>query len=227
MTACAEHRGFLVAIADGQTAGVPAATQEHVGDCPDCGGEIELHRAAAARLRQALEGPASAPSRGRRRYRTGLAALGTVAAVVIAAAGLLAFNLSGPDPVLAAAQMSQQPAQFTSSDGKQIGAWCVKASGRPMPEMDLSPLQPVGARMDHQAGTGIITVYYVSPEGQPLTVSWLNASTAPVAGRSVSSRVVGGRLILVANSAHGTAVIAGAVPPSLLWTTAATVEDGS
>ena len=224
MTACAEHRPFLGAIADGEFAAVPPNTLEHVRGCPDCAHEVGLQRSVASRLRQAIAAPSPAADVTRRRTATAAAAV--VAAAVVVAVGALALNLTRPDPVLAAAQASQQPAQFRSSDAKAIAAWCAQESGRPMPEMELPPLQPVGARMDHQAGTGIVTVYYVSPEGQPLTVSWLDASAAPAADRTVSSRVAGGRIVLVAHSPHGTAVISGQAPASLLWTTAAQVEDG-
>lgn len=227
MTACAEHRAFLAAIADGEVSAVPAATLEHLRDCPGCAHELELQRVLGSKLQEALAEPAAESVRGITRRRIGAAAAALAAALVLAVAGALAFNLTRPDPVLAAATVSQQPAQLTSGDGSQIGAWCMRESGRPMPEMDLPPLEPVGARMDHQAGAGIVTVYYVSPEGQPVTVSWLDATTAPATSRAVSSRVVAGRLVLVAHSPHGTAVISGQAPASLLWSTAAEVEDGS
>ena len=227
MSACAEHRRFLVAIADGEAAAVPAGTLEHIRDCPDCAGELDLHRAAAVRLRQALQLPAAQPAPKRRAGRAGLAAGGAIAAALLAAAGIFALNVSRPDPVLAAARAGQQPAQFQSSDAGQIGTWCAEESGRPMPEMDLPPLRPVGARMDHQAGAGIVTVYYVSPDGRPLTIGWLDASVAPAGGRSVTSRLVDGRLVLVALSARGTAVISGQGPASLLWSTAAAVEEST
>lgn len=227
MTACAEHRPFLGAIADGETAAVSAATLDHVRSCPDCGHEVDLQRAVASRLRQAAETPAVEREPKIRRRRVGVAVAGALVAAILAAGGAFALNLSRPDPVLAAAQVSQQPAQFTSSDGTEIGAWCVRESGRPMPEMELPPLQPVGARMDRQAGAGIVTVYYLSQGGEALTVSWLDDTAAPTAGRTVSSRMIGGRLVLVAHSPHGTAVIRGQAPPSLLWSTAAKVEDGT
>ena len=227
MTACAEHRRFLGAIADGETAVVPPATLHHVHSCPDCAHEVDLQRAVASRLRQAAETPAveHEPKIGHR--RVGVAVAGVLVAAILAVGGAFALNLGRPDPVLAAAQVSQQPAQFTSSDGNQIGAWCVQESGRPMPEMELPPLQPVGARMDRQAGAGIVTVYYLSPGGEPLTVSWLDDTAAPTVSRTVSSRMIGGRLVLVARSSHGTAVISGQAPSSLLWSTAAQVEDGT
>ncbi len=225
MTACAEHRPFLGAIADGELAAAPAETIEHVRGCPDCTREVDLQRAVASRLREAHAAPA-APVAGTRR-RAGIAAAALAVLAVVTVAGAFAFTFGRPDPVLAGAQASQQPAQFTSSDGRQIGAWCERESGRPMPAMDLPPLHPVGARMDRQAGLGIVTVYYLSPDGHPLTVSWLDASTAPTGDRAVSSRVIGGRLVLIAHSPHGTAVITGQAPASLLWSTAAEVEDGT
>lgn len=227
MTACAEHRAFLAAIADGEVSAVPTATLDHLRSCPECAHELELQRVLGSKLQEALEGPAAEPVRGITRGRAGAAVASLAAVMVLAAGGVVAFNLTRPDPVLAAARASQQPAQFSSGDGSQIGAWCVQESGRPMPEMDLPPLEPVGARMDRQAGAGIVTVYYVSPEGQPVTVSWLDATTAPATSRTVSSRLVAGRLVLVARSPHGTAVISGQSPASLLWSTAAEVEDGS
>lgn len=227
MTACGEHRPYLGAIADGETAAVPTATLDHVRACADCTHEVDLQQAVAGRLRQAAEVPTGEFQPRIARRRVGVAAAALAMAVVLAAAAAFAFDVTRPDPVLAAAQVSQRSAQFTSGDGTQIGAWCVRESGRPMPEMELPPLEPVGARMDREAGAGIVTVYYVSPVGEALTVSWLDASAAPTASRAVSSRMIGGRLVLVARSPHGTAVISGQAPSSLLWATAAKVEDGT
>lgn len=146
---------------------------------------------------------------------------------LIASAAVFAFLVSRPDPVLAAAAAAEQPPQFQSGDGARIDAWCEQASGRSMPELDLAPLSPVGARIDHRAGSGIVTVFYLTPDGRPVEVSWLDSSQMPAAKRSVTARAINGRLVLFTVSPHGTAVISGSAPARVLWQAAAQIEDGT
>ena len=110
MTACAPHRQFLAAIADGETALVPPATLEHVKDCAECAEEIRTHQLVTSRLRQATALPEeAAPERRRislvpRRLVTVAAAV--AAAVVIAGTGFGLYALSRPDPVQGADRKS-------------------------------------------------------------------------------------------------------------------------
>jgi hypothetical protein len=96
-----------------------------------------------------------------------------------------------------------------------------------MPEVDLEPLSPVGARMDRAAGTGVVTVFYLTPEGRTVDVSWLDSSPVPPPNRSVTPRQVNGHLVLITLSPHGTVVISGGAPVSVLWQTAARIEDAT
>jgi hypothetical protein len=228
MTGCTEHRPYLAAVADGELDQVPAATVEHLHECPDCRREVELHRALGSKLRAAA-GAAERASPRQGRFGRRLAMRAAVAALVavFASAAAFAFVIGRTDPVLAAAAAAGQPPQFQSRNGAQIGTWCEKASGRSMPEVDLAPLTPVGARMDRSVGTGIVTIFYLTPEGLPVEVSWLDSSQAPAPKRSVTAREVNGHLVLITVSPHGTVVISGGAPVSVLWQTAARIQDGT
>src|SRR5215472_12652028 len=176
MSSCAPHREFLAAIADGETELVPAATLAHVETCPDCAREIRAHRLLASRLRQASPQLAEpVPAR-----RVGVVTAGRVrgiaaaaATLLVTAAGLGWFYLSHPDPVQAAVNASSQPVQFQSTDPSAVEQWCLKASGRNLPAVELDGMQITGARMDRVASTDIVTVVYLAPSGARVTVSWL------------------------------------------------------
>ena len=159
MTACAPHREFLAAVADGETALVPAATLDHVKGCADCAREIRAHQLLTSRLAQANDLEAEvAPRRQRISLPVGrLRAIvaGVAAATLVAAGGSTWFMLSRPDPVLAAVNASSQPLQIESNDPAQVGQWCLNASGRTLPAIRLNGMQVVGARMDRIASTGI------------------------------------------------------------------------
>jgi hypothetical protein len=228
MIGCVEHRPYLAAVADGELEHVPVAALEHLRECPDCREEVELHRALGAKVQAATTGrePAEVRQRGLSR-RAAMRAAGAALAVLLASGAAFAFLVSRPDPVLAAAAAAGRPPQFQSRDGAKIGSWCEQASGRPMPEVDLAPLSPVGARMDSSAGTGIVTVFYLTPEGRPVEVSWLDYSQMPAPKRSVTARQVNGHLVLITVSQHGTVVISGGAPLSVLWQAAAQIEDGN
>jgi len=113
LNACATHRGFLAAIADGETALVPADTVEHVNHCADCMREVRAHQLLASKLRQASEHLEEAePTRrpiplARPRFRVVAASI--AAAIVLGATGVGWVALSRPDPVLAAVNASSQP----------------------------------------------------------------------------------------------------------------------
>ncbi len=225
MNACTPHREFLAAIADGETALVPTGTLDHVENCADCTREVRAHQMLASRLRQASEHPEEA-DRSRRpiplaRGRFRVIAAGMAGAILLSAAGVGWFALSRPDPVQAAVNASSQPLQIESSDPSQVGQWCLQASGRALPTIQLDGMQVTGARMDRAASTDIVTVVYTAPSGARVTVSWLEGQ--PRAGSGVEDRNISGRELLVVHSAVGTAVITGSSTDAM-WQMAAAIE---
>lgn len=225
MSACADHREFLAAIADGETALVPTATLEHVKGCADCTREIRAHQLLSSGLRQATEQlEVAAPGRrviARLPGRAGLIAAGVAGAILAASAGVGWSVLSRPDPVQAAVNASSQPLQIESNDPSQVGHWCLQASGRTVPAIQLDGMQVVGARMDRAASTDIVTVVYTAPSGDRITVSWLEGQ-AP-SGAGVEDRNMSGHQLLIVHSAVGTAVIMGS-SADVMWQTAAAIE---
>ncbi len=228
MSACTTHREYLAAIADGETALVPATTLDHVSHCADCTDEVRAHRALTSKLRQANEHMEEAePSRRpitMARGRLRAIAAGIAAVILLGVAGIGWANLSRPDPVLAAVNASSQPLQIESSDPSQVGQWCLQASGRTLPAIQLDGMQVMGARMDRAASTDIVTVVYAAPSGARVTVSWLEGG-AP-AGSGVEDRNISGRELLIVHSAVGTAVVTGSSPDAM-WQTAAAIESSA
>jgi len=224
LKACTTHREFLAAIADGETALVPAATLDHVNHCNDCTREVRAYQVLASRLRQASEHTNEAePSRRPiplARGRLRVIAAG-IAIAILLGAGVGWFALSRPDPVLAAVDASSQPLQVESNDASQVGQWCLQASGRTLPTIQLDGMQVRGARMDRAASTDIVTVLYTAPSGARVTVGWLEGQSPT--GSGVEDRNISGRELLVVHSAVGTAVITGSSPDAM-WQTAAAIE---
>jgi len=224
LKACTTHREFLAAIADGETALVPAATLDHVKHCNDCTREVRAHQLLASRLREASEHQEEAePSRRPIPLARGhlrVIAAG-IAGAILLGAGVGWFALSRPDPVLAAVNASSQPLQIESSDPSQVGQWCLQASGRTLPAIQLDGMRVTGARMDRAASTDIVTVVYTAPSGARVTVSWLEGQ--PSAGSGVEERNISGRELLVVHSGVGTAVITGSSADAM-WQTAAAIE---
>ncbi len=228
MSACADHREFLAAIADGETALVPTATLEHVKSCVDCTREIRAHQLLGSRLRQATErSREAAPGQraiARLPGRAGLIAAGVAGTLLVASAGVGWSVLSRPDPVQAAVNASSQPLQIESSDPSQVGHWCLQASGRTVPAIQLDGMQVVGARMDRAGSTDIVTVVYVAPSGGRVVVSWLEGQA--LSGAGVEDRNMSGHQLLIVHSAVGTAVITGSSADAM-WQTAAAIESTS
>ena len=228
MNACTTHREFLAAIADGETALVPVGTLDHVKHCADCTREVRAHQLLASRLRQASEHLEEAEPTWRpirlARGRLRVIAACIAGAIVLGAAGVGWLALSRPDPVLAAVNASSQPLQIESSDPSQVSQWCLKASGRTLPAIQLDGMQVAGARMDRAASTDIVTVVYTAPSGARVTVGWLEGQ-AP-AGAGVEDRNVSGHELLIVHSAVGTAVITGSSADAM-WQTAAAIESTS
>jgi len=228
LNACTTHREFLAAIADGETALVPVGTLDHVKHCADCTSEVRAHQLLASRLRQASEHLEEAEPTRRpiplARGRLRVIAACIAGAIVLGAAGVGWLALSRPDPVLAAVNASSQPLQIESSDPSQVSQWCLKASGRTLPAIQLDGMQVAGARMDRAASTDIVTVVYTAPSGARVTVGWLEGQ-AP-AGAGVEDRNVSGHELLIVHSAVGTAVITGSSADAM-WQTAAAIESTS
>jgi hypothetical protein len=225
VTSCALHREYLAAIADGEAAMVPAATVEHVKGCAECRREIQAHQLLTSKLRQATMLPEeSAPERRRissvPKRLVGIAAA-VAAVVVVAGAGFGLYSLSRPDPVQAALSASSEPIQFNSTDPSQVSQWCLNASGRELPAIQLDGMQVVGARMDRVASTDIVTVVYTAPSGARVTVSWLEGQ-APT-GSGIEDRYLSGHQLLVVHSVVGTAVVTGSSTDAM-WQTAAAIE---
>jgi hypothetical protein len=225
MSACAPHREFLAAVADGETELVPRPTLDHVKHCADCTREVRAHQLLTSRLRKASEHLEEAAPRQRTipaiPGRLRVIAAGVAAAILVAAAGAGWLVLSRPDPVEAAVNASSQPLQIESSDPSQVGQWCLKASGRTLPAIQLDGMQVAGARMDRAASTDIVTVVYTAPSGARVTVSWLEGQ-AP-AGSGVEDRTVSGHQLLIVHSAVGTAVVTGSSSDAM-WQAAAAIE---
>lgn len=225
MSPCASHREFLGAFADGETALVPAATLDHVRSCADCAREILTYQMLTARLREAshrleLGAPTRQPVPAVPARLRAIAA-GVAVAILVAAAGASWFILARPDPVQAAVTASSQPLQIESTDPFQVGQWCLQASGRALPEIQLDGMQVVGARMDRVGSTDIVTVVYFAASGARIGVSWLEGQAPP--GSGVEKRSISGHEVLVVHSAVGTAVITGSSPDAM-WQVAAAIE---
>ena len=228
MSACATHREYLAAVADGEAALVPKDTLDHVRSCPDCAREIQAHQLLSSRLRQAgdlLDGAATERRRvpvtwGRRKTIVA----GVAVAILVGAAGVGWSVYSRPDPLLAAVNAASQPLQIESNDPAQVGQWCLNASGRTVPAIQLDGMQVVGARMDRTASIDIVTVVYVAPSGARVAVSWLEGQAPP--GSGVDDRSISGHELLVVHSSVGTAVITGSSAQAM-WETAAAIESAA
>jgi hypothetical protein len=225
---CTPHREFLAAVADGETALVPAATLEHIGTCIDCRREIRAHEMLASKLRQAGEQLVDGAPKRRRiglaPARLRLIAAGVAVAILGGAAGVGWFVISRPDPVQAAMDASSQPVQIQSNDPARVAQWCLQASGRNLPAIELDGMQVVGARMDRVSSTDIVTVAYTAPSGERITVSWLEGQVPSGSGVEDTSR--SGHELLVVHSQVGTAVIIGSSSDSM-WQAAAAIESAA
>ena len=229
MDACAPHREFLAAVADGETGLVPVATLDHVGTCADCRREVRAHQLLSSRLRQAGEQLQKAePKRGRvvglAPARLRMVAVGIFAVILAGAAGAGWFVLSRPDPVQAAVDASAQPLQIESNDPARVAQWCSQASGRNLPAIQLDGMQIVGARMDRVPSTDIVTVVYAAPSGARIAVSWLEGQVPPGSGVEDTQR--SGHELLIVHSGAGTAVIVGSSRDAM-WQTAAAIESAA
>lgn len=224
MIACAPHREYLGALADGEMDLVPAGTIDHVQSCADCSMEVQNHRLLSHKLREASEQLGGATTRTSpvafRSRMIGLAAV-SAAAVMLAVGAAGWFALSRPDPVQAAVTASTQSLQLQSTDPGRVQAWCVQTSGRSLPVVQVDGMTMVGARMDRVPSTDIVTVAYMSPSGAEVTVSWLEGQ-AP-GGSGVEEKDISGRHVLLVHAPRGTAVIGGS-SNGAMWEVAAALE---
>ncbi len=146
-------------------------------------------------------------------------------AAALASAGLAGSGLiAGEDRVAAATAVAAQPPQYRSADGSSVGSWCQRIAGRPMPEVELSDLSVVVARMDSRAGAQIVTVTYRTDQGGRVSVSWLDARAVAPGSTAVQARTVSSRTVLVVSSRSGQAVVSGDVPIARLWSAAGEIE---
>jgi hypothetical protein len=228
LTACAPHREYLAAVAAGETQLVPAATLDHVKDCADCASDIRAHQLLTSKLRLAADALLEAPPTRRPLAaiagRLRVIALGAAVAILVAGVGVGWSVLSRPDPVQAAVTASSQPLQIQSTDASQVSLWCLQASGRTLPAIQLDGMQVLGARMDRMASTDIVTVVYSAPSGARITVSWLEGQVP--AGSGVEDLNVSGHQLLVVHAAVGTAVVTGS-SPGAMWQIAAAIESAT
>ena len=225
MGACAAHREYLAAVADGETDLVPLATLEHVKTCADCKREIHAHQVLTSRLKQATDGlvetPSSRPFTAPALSRFRIVAAAAAAVILVSAGGVAWFVFSRPDPVLAAVNASSQPLQIQSSDQARVAQWCLQASGKSLPIIQLDGMQVVGARMDRIVSTDIVTVVYSAASGDRVAVSWLEGQVPP--GSGVEDKKMSGRELLIVHASVGTAVIT-ASSNDAMWQTAAAIE---
>ena len=217
---CAEHGGYLAAMADGELGLVPASTVAHVRVCGSCQSELRTQSLLTARLREAVAPLPAPPTPGpRSRWAAAAAAAVLVAAM---AAGLATWRgIGDQDQALAAASAAQAPPQFRSADRIAIANWCERRSDRPIPVVAAPDLTPLGARTDQVAGSRVVTVAYRTGAGSHVTVSWLDTSPRQP---SVEARSDSGRRVLLVRSPAGTAVVAGDAPASTLWSVAARLQ---
>lgn len=225
MANCSPHRQFLAAIADGETDLVPPATLDHVRSCSDCTREIRSHQVLASHLREASELLREPLPAGRSisfpPRRIGVIAASIAGVILVAGTGVGWFVLSHPDPAEAAITASSQPMQIESTNVMQVGQWCLRASGRTLPAIELDGMDVVGARMDRVASTNIVTVTYTAPSGARVAVSWLEGAVP--SGSGVEARKMSGRELLIVHAAVGTAVITGSSVDAM-WQMAAAIE---
>lgn len=227
MGACAIHREYLAAVADGETDLVPLATLEHVKTCGDCAREIQAHHVLTSKLRESdgladtsSSRPVTAPTSSHVRVIAAAAA----ALVLLSGVGVAWFEFSRPDPVQAAVNASAQPLQIESRDPDRVAQWCLQASGKKLPTIQLDGMSMVGARMDTAGSTGIVTVVYSAPSGDRITVSWLEGQIPGGAG--VEDKTMSGRELLIVHASVGTAVIT-ASSSDAMWQAAAAIESAS
>lgn len=226
MTDCSAHRAYLGAVADGETQLVPQATVDHLETCLDCNREVSAHSLLNNKLRRGLARQSAAePSIDAPRRSWPKTAAAAVAVFVVVAGAVGAWRaVSGEDRVVAAAAVAGEAPQFRSTDSARIGTWCQQASRRSMADIRLDSLQPTGARMDHRAGTDIVTVQYRTAQGDQVDVAWLDATHTASNRARIEARSVGGRFVLLVTSPSGTAVVSGLAPATLLWQAAAAIE---
>jgi hypothetical protein len=153
------------------------------------------------------------------------AAVMSAVLVLTAVAGAFGWRtFQGQDQVAAAVNVADQPFQLRSTDSAAIQTWCEREAERPVPVISSSSMAPIGARMDHSGGSEIITVTYVTAQDRMIRVSWLDAQLISPSARSVETRSVSGRVVLLVRSGAGTVIVSGDAPNDSLWDTAAGIQ---
>jgi hypothetical protein len=227
--ACAAHRPYLAAIADGEFRLVPDATREHVAECATCGAEVATLALVGEKLRVAIGNPVDLARSSRRRLHRPRVWLAAAAAALMLVGGITAWRLTqtSSDPIAVALAASVRPTMFASNDPNAIAGWCSRAWHSRPPAVWIPSLTPVGARWDSSDGTKVLTVFYVTQSGHRVNVGWLEASMAAAETASVQSKTASGVTTLELTTRGGEAVISGPAPRSVLWTTASYLASAS
>lgn len=227
---CREHRPYVSAFADGEIELVPERSRAHLAECPDCAEEMAAHGLLGEKLRMAFAEVPQARARGRRvralprRWMRVGALVAAAAAVAGAATTGWLLTHQPADAIRFAVVAARQAPALQSSDAAVIARWCAQRSERPQPIVQLPSLTPVGARMDREQGTSVVTIFYDAGQGRHVAVAWLDATVAGADDLHVQSRSVDGATVLVMRTHDGSAVISGDAAPTLLWRTAGAVE---
>jgi hypothetical protein len=231
---CANHRGYLGAIADRELELVPAESLEHVQECPDCRRELSTHRLLGERLVQAGEPEArgqvaGAHPTGRRHARLRLSATVAALLLVLAAGGFGAARLvqQASDPTAASVSWAGAGPQLRSTDYGQIRVWCERSSGHALPYATPASLQPVGARMDRWGDQDLPTIFFETAAGEDVTVTWIGISAPSPQQGSIETRQDGGQSLLLVRGPTGTMVVRGNTGGATLWSAAADLAAAS
>ena len=221
---CATFRVYTAALADGERAHVPWRARLHLVRCGWCRAEAASQAGVTRRIRRAL----ALPERGEavpatRRARPWLVAgFGAVAAAAVTIGLILSAR---QDVVPAAAAAAGRPPTIRAVDAATIDRWCSDHALDAPPTLTVAPLAIEGARMDTVGGaTMLITVYYLSPAGDRLTVTWV--SMTPIHGGAVqttSTRFEGRPVLVVRAQSGATAVITGTATPTEMWQAAGAI----
>jgi hypothetical protein len=211
---CGRHAGFLGAVADGER--VPPGTRRHITGCLRCAGDVTTYRLLSEQLRAAAALEQHPGARKLTHWRR--VVIAAVAALVLAAQ--LHVARVEEHLLVAAINAGSSAPEFDSSDLRTIERWCQETASRPLPNVALPELTPIGARMDREEGALILTVLYVTPDGRRLAISWLDGQPVRSQQQGAETRQIQGRTALLVRSPAGKAVVSGDASLARLWTSA-------
>lgn len=221
---CATFRIYTAALADGERARVPWRARLHLVRCRWCRAEVASQAAVTRGIRRALALPErGGASPATRRMRPWLVAgFGAVAVAAVAIGLMLSAR---QDVVPAAAAAAGRPPTIRAVDAETIDRWCSDHALNAPPTLTVAPLAIEGARMDADGGASmLITVYYLSPAGDRLTVTWVSVTPTHTGSAQTTSTSFEGRLVLLVRAQSGeTAVITGTATPTEMWQAAGAI----